>query len=356
MQRILCLIFTVAIVALPVLGEEKDLFTNVYVVPPTFRSVKIDQRPNAIEILSSAGIPFPEGGSAVYNPATSQLIVRNTQENMELVEAYIDSTIQKVEKQIYVIFREIEFDENPGLNLNFEEFSSLAGSDPNQRRRTFSDRETFLEELSRPPRTDWPEQDVVKAGIIGVFTDPQFQLLVRGLKKRISEKNVVAPPSIMARSGQLALVEVAEKRWGVDAVLGADEYTIELELFFPTHGEAYFSDNPYSKNKVKVTIWDGQTVAWAEEKKNGHYRIVFVTAQIMDPAGMPFHEIQPPSKPAQATTFKASPQGIDQLLNQSLSENQQEKPGNVETASMEQIEQDASPGTDITVEQKQVTV
>ncbi len=43
----------------------------------------------AQDILRSMGIPFPEGSSANYLAASSDLIVRNTPENIALVEAYV---------------------------------------------------------------------------------------------------------------------------------------------------------------------------------------------------------------------------------------------------------------------------
>lgn len=88
-----------------------DLFTTVYQVPPTFLASSTDGasvgdpfaepvqagggfapagRTTAKQILESAGISFPEGAAAIYNPETSQLIVRNTKDQSELVEAYIE--------------------------------------------------------------------------------------------------------------------------------------------------------------------------------------------------------------------------------------------------------------------------
>ena len=64
---------------------------------PTF-SIKA----TAQDILESAGIVFPKGSSANYLPATSTLVVRNTPENIVLVEAYIMSIVSGVERSIGV--------------------------------------------------------------------------------------------------------------------------------------------------------------------------------------------------------------------------------------------------------------
>ncbi|RBP39049.1 hypothetical protein DES53_11073 [Roseimicrobium gellanilyticum] len=50
---------------------------------------RISVRITALEILKSQGINFPAGSSANFNPATGELIVRNTPENMAALEKYI---------------------------------------------------------------------------------------------------------------------------------------------------------------------------------------------------------------------------------------------------------------------------
>lgn len=43
---------------------------------------------SARSVLEAAGILFPEGASALYDPVQSRLIIRNTRRNLDLVEAY----------------------------------------------------------------------------------------------------------------------------------------------------------------------------------------------------------------------------------------------------------------------------
>ena len=107
-----------AIVVVPLSTPDADLFTNVYIVPPTFLSVSepsensgaaaadpfadpveagggglAGSRPTAKSILEDAGITFGPGATAIYNPSTGQLIVKNTQDQMDLVEAFQDSIL-----------------------------------------------------------------------------------------------------------------------------------------------------------------------------------------------------------------------------------------------------------------------
>ncbi len=52
-------------------------------------------RKSAKQILEAMGITFSDGSSASFNPATSQLVVRNTQPNLDLVEAFVESLINQ---------------------------------------------------------------------------------------------------------------------------------------------------------------------------------------------------------------------------------------------------------------------
>ncbi len=80
------------------------LFTRTFRVPPTFTSGSdelfpedggsdLPRRATAKETLERIGITFPEGASAAFDPSTSSLIVRNTEANMELVEAHLQKNL-----------------------------------------------------------------------------------------------------------------------------------------------------------------------------------------------------------------------------------------------------------------------
>lgn len=131
---------TVAVLAVSALLLAQDepksppkdgMITKVYVVPPTFLSTGgggrsqrgasdpfsdpidggrgvVGKRKSSKEILESAGITMPSGASAIYNAGTGQLIVRNTKDQHELVEAYLQSIVGGLEKQIIIIVEMIE--------------------------------------------------------------------------------------------------------------------------------------------------------------------------------------------------------------------------------------------------------
>lgn len=85
-----------AVVVLPISDVGTEMYTRTFKVPPTFLSDApvmptsgIAARSTALDVLKAQGIPYPEGASATYIPATSQLIVRNTQASLDLIESYL---------------------------------------------------------------------------------------------------------------------------------------------------------------------------------------------------------------------------------------------------------------------------
>lgn len=302
----------VAVIAfgLPATGgaaSNSDLYTNVYVAPPTFlnmggsslRDPFRDLKPptarkTAKEILENAGITFGEGSSAIYNPANSQLIVRNTQDQMELVEAYIESIKQGVEKQIYVTIYEIQVDPDFKFGKKEEPFEGLLTLPPlpeaqeAKRAIVFDSHESFRREFSKPPAKPDEKRERIGRKIDGILSDPQFQVLIRQLRQR-KDVEILNLPSVMSRSGQICMSQANDRRYGVNTVLGPDDSTIDLQIFLAPPGEALFDEWDRVTTPYKVTIGDGQTVILAERREKGTGRFVFVKAQIMDPAGMPIH-------------------------------------------------------------------
>ncbi|MFK5923475.1 MAG: type II and III secretion system protein [Verrucomicrobiota bacterium] len=266
-----------AVLIIPLSTPDTDLFTNVYVVPPTFLSAGggggddgggaaadpfaddagggggsgPKKRRTAKDILLEAGVTFAQGTSAIYNPGTSQLIVRNTQDQIELIEAYIESIKGKAEKQIYITSKFIEIAQNNtdelgfdwlmgGFNLGGNQVFGSGGTDgngvpTNQGDYPFNAPGSSVPVGSNPITAGNRSGDLALAtdsisgliansndiitsstelakapgvfGIAGVFTDPQFQMVIRALSQK-KGVDLMSAPSIMARSGQRAKIEV----------------------------------------------------------------------------------------------------------------------------------------------------
>ena len=59
-------------------------------------------RLSAKDWLIQNGVPFPEGTTADYSAGSNTLIVRNTEENLELVQTAVDSSTDKTQRQVKV--------------------------------------------------------------------------------------------------------------------------------------------------------------------------------------------------------------------------------------------------------------
>lgn len=78
------------------LSENTDvLVTKEYKVPADFltrtRQPGSSTKLTALELLKDAGVVFPEGASANFLPGSSKLVVRNTEDNLDLVDQIVDN-------------------------------------------------------------------------------------------------------------------------------------------------------------------------------------------------------------------------------------------------------------------------
>ena len=110
-----------AVIIVPAWMEAGRLVTETYRVPPDFIDRLGGKPANAKEHLQEAGVPFPEGASAIYLTATSELVVRTTDSNHGLISAYTDSFMESVSSERGEAFHE----DSPALFP-----SALAGADP----------------------------------------------------------------------------------------------------------------------------------------------------------------------------------------------------------------------------------
>lgn len=211
------------------------------------------KRKTALDILKESGIPFPEGASAVFNPVTSQLIVKNTQPNLDLVEQLVQDFMNQKPKQVYITTKFVEVTQKNTDELGFDWLLgpfNIPGSD-----RTFGSGGTTgnsangtLDSTNYPfsvagasgysvgqnPVTSGlrtgsaaisPDSidgllsgastttNTVAPGVLafsGVFTDPQFQVVIRALNQK-KGVDLMSAPSVTTKSGQRATVEVVRE-------------------------------------------------------------------------------------------------------------------------------------------------
>src|SRR5439155_5291231 len=77
-------------------------------------------REGAKDFLESQGVAFPPGSSAAFLPQGSRLIVRNTQDNLDLVDAIVEQLNLAIPKQVEIEAKFVEVTQNNLKELGFD--------------------------------------------------------------------------------------------------------------------------------------------------------------------------------------------------------------------------------------------
>ncbi len=304
----------------PAAPSPDQLVTRTFKVPPDFLSHVQEEvgggMRTAKQSLEACGVPFPEGASAIFVPATSQLIVRNTAGNVDLVDMLV-TELNKPVPQVYVTSRLVVLDDKPAQ-----------------------------------------QGGAAKWKLGGTFTDPQYQVLTRYLQPKgslpenvklpmIARSQASAPkvlsviqlPNVTTKLGQKAIVEIVRElvypaefddkgvctknemrpigmQLGVNTLLKKDglEVTLEphMEGFMrweeqPPKGGTKFSLPVISSIDLQTvaSLHDGETLMFFGDapvpaillggsgkgmdvfKATVHPTLLFVTCRLIMPNGMP---------------------------------------------------------------------
>ena len=210
------------------------------------------RRLGAKDFLESQGVPFPGDATATYRADTSTLFVRNTAQNLALIDALVEQAKSTSSRQVEVQVKLIEINQT---NLNELGFDWLLGqSNVPGSSRLFDGGGTPGNQGASPSVADFPltypgsqtpiGPNPVTAGlrgignifntstvdslltnnnaasasskspgifaVTGVFTDPQFQTVLRGLNNQ-KGVDLQAAPSIITRSGQRANITIVRE-------------------------------------------------------------------------------------------------------------------------------------------------
>lgn len=261
-------------VAVVPLNEPTDvLITKEYKVPPGFVSQMpapaepagfgggfgggaepAVARSGAREFLENQGVTFPTGASANFLPASSKLIVRNTQPNLDLIDQLVDLGSTAVESQVEIEAKFVEISQNNLKELGFDwllgQFALPFGTGVYGGGGTpgfsgqISDRDASISGTQGypflNPGTDTPiGTNPITGGnrtggaaisanaidglllgstagaaaapgvlaLAGVFTNPQFQLVIRALDQQ-KGIDLLSAPRVTTRSGEVARMEL----------------------------------------------------------------------------------------------------------------------------------------------------
>jgi len=270
-----------AVSIIPISEQSADLITKEYRVPPGFISSTVNvgvsalnqparaatgaggtgkdtqettgghqlvNREGAKEFLESQGVPFPPGASANFLPQSSRLIVRNTADNLELVDALVEQANVAGPKQVEIESKFIEITQNNLKELGFDwllgQFNipgshrvfgggGTSGTSPATNPADFP----FVDPTGVPvgqfPVTGgnrsgnlaisanaidallFPSMGATSIapgifGLSGVFTDPQFQVVIRALNQK-KGVDLLSAPRVTTKSGQRAVIEIVRE-------------------------------------------------------------------------------------------------------------------------------------------------
>ncbi len=272
-----------AVVLLPATDfDDTELYTRSFNVPPDFISListgggggggdasddpfaddadsgtGLGATPPVKELLSATGVVFSEGATASFSKARSVLTVRNTANNLDIIEQLVDELKGNKPKQIRMSTKFVEINQENTEELSFDwiltptPLNSAAttflggGTNGNGAPRTGGDfinpvngvnipgipadptagvrnivsggnrtgdyaitRDSISSFLNNPNRG--AQDSSVAPGIMsltGLFTDGQVQMIMRGLSQK-KGADVMTAPSIVARSGEKATIEI----------------------------------------------------------------------------------------------------------------------------------------------------
>jgi type II secretory pathway component GspD/PulD (secretin) len=202
-------------------------------------------RADAKTMLQSMGVSFPSSASATFWPHSGTLIVRNTQDNLDMVDALVDQANSSAPKQVEIESKFVEINQNNlkelgfdwllgPFSLNGKVFGSggTAGNgvpvspanypfvDPvtgqpigqnpvtaGNQSGNFAISANALDALLMPGLGQAAGVAPGIFGLAGVFTNPQFQVVIRALNQK-KGIDLLSAPSVTTKSGQRAIVEV----------------------------------------------------------------------------------------------------------------------------------------------------
>lgn len=244
------------------LSEPTDiLITKEYQVPPTFIPPKpldsgsalpqagtapsaanlprIAARYNAQDYLLSQGVEFPVGSSANYLPSGSKLVVRNTRDNIDQIDALVDAAMGVAPSQVDIQTKFIEINQNNIQELGFDwllgpfsigggVYGSGGGGSNSLNSANYPFNSSSMNTVGSLRSGDQGiSQNSIgsllagQAGgsiapapgvfsVAGVFTDPQFQMVIRALNQK-KGVDLMAAPKVTTKSGVKATVKIVNE-------------------------------------------------------------------------------------------------------------------------------------------------
>ena len=325
-----------AVLILPLSEQSNELTTKEYRVPPGFISSTVNvgvsalnqgatktgaagapagtgkdtqestggqllvNREGAREFLESQGVPFPPGASAHFLPQSSRLIVRNTIDNLELVDALVEQANVAGPKQVEIESKFVEITQNNLKELGFDwllgpfnitgnsgKIVGAGGAPPPANPANFPFPTTNQFPVTAGNRsgdfainanaidalllgTGAPAVAPGIFGLAGVMTNPQFQVVIRALNQK-KGIDLLSAPRVTTKSGQRAVIEIVrEFRYPTQFTPpqvpnitggGSGNGTVSISVVTPTTPTAFETRNTGVTLEVEPVVGpDGVTI------------------------------------------------------------------------------------------------
>jgi general secretion pathway protein D len=201
-------------------------------------------RADAKTFLQSMGVGFPANASATFFPHSGILIVRNTADNLDVVDALVEQANASGPKQVQIEAKFVEITQNNLKELGFDwllgqfnignhkvfgaggtsgtgtpvnganfPFGDANGNPIGQNPVTAGNRSGNLAiSANAIDALLFPTVGASSAapgifGLAGIFTDPQFQVVIHALNQK-KGVDLLSAPQVTTKSGQRAIIEI----------------------------------------------------------------------------------------------------------------------------------------------------
>jgi general secretion pathway protein D len=244
------------------LSEPTDIMiTKEYQVPPTFippkpadsastlpqagaapsaaNSPRVAARYNAQDYLVSQGVEFPVGSSANYLSAGSKLVIRNTRDNIDQIDSLVDAAMGVAPSQVDIQTKFLEINQDNLQELGFDwllgpfkigggVYGTGGGGSNSLNSANYPFNSSGMNTVGSLRTGDQAISgnsiDSLLAGAVGgsltpapgifsvagVFTDPQFQMVIHALNQK-KGVDLMSAPKVTTKSGVKATVKIVDE-------------------------------------------------------------------------------------------------------------------------------------------------
>ncbi len=210
---------------------------------------KLSARQNAKDFLESQGVEFPPGASARFVAGSSRLVIKNTSSNLDLIQSLVEAAMAEQPTQVEIEAKFVEVSQNnlkelgfdwtlgplsigdgvyggggnipasdrafpftyPGTAIPVGENTATGGLRSGSGTQPYSalsvnNLNALLAQSLGLGTSGGPAPGIFS--VAGVFTNPQFQVLIRALNQK-KGVDLMAAPKVTTKSGQKATITIS---------------------------------------------------------------------------------------------------------------------------------------------------